>query len=235
MTLAEKLAEFVLRCGQTAYTEGEESLTFHGEISRRVLEQALTSIPADRRLSVLDVGCANGFMRELFYGAGYRYYRGVTSRLDDIHTDDPWRKCEGYRDMFVTFTGCDMHNIALWPKAGKGYDLIWARHILEHSPIPLFLIESLRDQMADDGYLYVEVPSPQTVCLHALNENHYSCFSREGWFSLFLKAGMKIVQSWDFHVDIVIGPDEYFCFLLQSASRQKAATTDDLVAEESAA
>ena len=218
MDLSSTLAEFVLRCGKTAYAEPPDNLAFHVSISQQVFQRVLKSIPSEQRTSVLDVGCANGFARKMFAEAGFTSYHGLTSRIEDISgCPHDWA---ADKEMSSEFTKADMHNIALWENV-LPFSLIWARHIVEHSPIPLFLLEALRDQLAPDGFLYVEVPSPSTPCEHFRNANHYSCFSQEGWWSLFHKAGLEVVDPFDCHVDVPAGKDVYFCFLLKSVSRQE--------------
>ena len=213
MDLASKLAEFVLRCGATAYAEPPDNLAFHRSVAQQVFQRVLKSIPPEKRVKVLDVGCADGFALKMFGEAGYKTYKGVTSRLEDV-PDDLWSAGTQF-----CFQQADMHEIALWPKGI--FSLVWARHIVEHSPIPLFLLEALRDQLTPDGFLYVEVPSPSTPSEHFRNANHYSCFGQEGWWSLFHKAGLEVVDPFDCHVDVPAGKDVYFCFLLKSVSRQE--------------
>ena len=221
MGIGNKLAEFVLRCGATAYAEPPDNLAFHASISQKVFQRVLKSIPSEQRTSVLDVGCANGFAREMFAEAGYSRYLGVTSRIGDIPLES--RKFGMFKEMLTLFIEEDVHRIALWKSDPRLYNLVWARHIVEHSPIPLFLLEALRDQLTPDGFLYVEVPSPSTPSEHFRNANHYSCFGQEGWWSLFHKAGLEVVDPFDCHVDVPAGKDVYFCFLLKSVSRQEVA------------
>ena len=217
MELAAKLAEFVLRCGQTAYTEPPAHLAFHTKNSIKVFDRVQRSISPEKRISVLDVGCADGFALKIFRDAAFKKYMGVTSNIGDV--DELRYGQPGY----ASFRQSDMHRIALWPSGN--YSLVWARHVLEHSPIPLFMLEALRNQMDPDGYLYVEVPSATTVSEHAMNPNHYSCFGREAWQGLFYKAGLPVViDSFDFDVDLDIGKDTYFCWLLKSLSRQNVPT-----------
>ena len=215
MDIGDKLAAFVRRCGDSIYTEDETSLSWHTGIARQAFDRVKTKIPPDSLRTVLDLGCANGFARTMFSEAGVAYYRGVTARIDDVPAD-----AHANVGMSCSFTACDMHEIAMWPKPQRGYDLIWARHILEHSPIPLFVLVSLREQLAPGGYLYVEVPAPDTKSMHPFNENHYSCFGVEGWVGLIRKAGLNFIDIFNITVEVMSGPDTYHCFLLQSVSRQ---------------
>jgi SAM-dependent methyltransferase len=205
---AEKLEAFVLRCAETSYAESPENIAFHASIFKRVWDDVKPHLEPLAGKTVLDVGCANGFALRMFLSEGMSPV-GVTCNIKDVDVD-----------LRNSVFCADMHNMG--ETIESHYDLVWARHVCEHSPIPLFLLNQFKEKMKFNGFLYVEVPSPstlkETVTLgHSANPNHYSCFSREGWDGLFLKAGLAVVKSWDVNVTVPAGEDVYFSYLLKKA------------------
>ncbi len=70
------------------------------------------------------------------------------------------------------------------------FDLVWCRHALEHSVMPLIALMEFKRVLGKVGFLYVEVPSHM---IHLENANHYSMFTDEAWQALFRKAGFKLL------------------------------------------
>jgi SAM-dependent methyltransferase len=200
MSLGSDLERFVLNCAETSYTEGEDSIAFHSSIAKIVWDRVKLRLPSTG--SVLDVGCANGFAMKMFMADGW-WVTGLTTNIYDI--DDP-----NLQNMALER---DMHQIGTF---SSKFDLIWARHVMEHSPVPLFLLQEMKKVLATSGFVYIEVPSPSTPCLHWTNANHYSCFSREGWQGLINKAGFEVLETFDVNVKVPAGDDVYFCWLLKA-------------------
>jgi ubiquinone/menaquinone biosynthesis C-methylase UbiE len=64
----------------------------------------------------------------------------------------------------------------------ESFDLVWARHALEHSVVPAFLLSEFHRLTKPGGVLYVEVPAPDTACVHETNPNHHSVLASGcGW------------------------------------------------------
>ena len=201
--LGKRLEVFLQSCAEAAYTEGPDSITFHSAIAKGVWEKVKPYFLPLEDKTVLDVGCANGFAIEMFMKEGFGAVAGITCSQADANE----AKNRGVRNVAV----CDMHDMR-W---GGGVDLIWARHVLEHSPIPLFLLQEFKQTLRPGtGKLYVEVPAPDTPCRHTTNVNHYSCFERNGWEGLFDKAGFTPIMSFDVQVTVPAGEDRYYCWLL---------------------
>jgi SAM-dependent methyltransferase len=95
------------------------------------------------------------------------------------------------------------------------FDVIWARHSLEHSLFPYFTLHVLCTALKHGGLLYAEVPAPDTSANHQLNPNHYSCLTRSSWTSLFKRVGLDIAESVDTNVQLNCGPDTWYSFYLQ--------------------
>ncbi len=150
---------------------------------------------------VLDVGCGQGVALEKFleYGA---IAKGLTFGED---FDACKRKGFDVYEMDMSFL--DFHD--------ETFDLIWARHSLEHSLFPYFTLDGLFSVLKRGGMLYAEVPAPDTSANHQLNRNHYSCLTRSSWTALFDRIGFKTLESFDLNVQLTCGPDVWFSFYLQ--------------------
>jgi ubiquinone/menaquinone biosynthesis C-methylase UbiE len=70
------------------------------------------------------------------------------------------------------------------------FDLVWSRHCLEHSPMPLMTLFEYNRVVRDAGFVYVEVPQADSI--HIEKPNHYSLFSDRGWRNLFKRAKFEI-------------------------------------------
>lgn len=76
------------------------------------------------------------------------------------------------------------------PIGDKMYDLVMARHCVEHSLMPLIMLCEMA--RITKKYALVVVP----VCSQDIAEmiNHYAVFTPTSWRALFKKAGFKIVK-----------------------------------------
>jgi predicted SAM-dependent methyltransferase len=148
----------------------------------------------------------------MFMEEGFAEATGITCSREDAHEANE----RGMRNVCVL----DMHEIGdlrdeFVPQKVGELDLVWARHVLEHSPIPLFVLQEIHSILRPGtGKLYVEVPDPATACHHCANVQHFSCFGREGWEGLFDKAGFTPLDTFVFNVQVKAGDDRYFCWLL---------------------
>ncbi len=70
------------------------------------------------------------------------------------------------------------------------------------------------------GWLYVEVPSPNTISQHEANFNHFSILGRRAWGHLLTRSGFIVMKEIDFEFDTIAGPDTYFSFLCLKTNYQ---------------
>ena len=170
----------------------------------RVTHEVLARINAKWGLQgkhVLDVGCGQGIALEKLkeYGA---VAKGLTFGHD-------FEECKR--------RGLDVFqmDMSFLEFPDETFDLIWARHSLEHSLFPYFTLHVLFSALRHGGMLYAEVPAPDTSANHQQNKNHYSCLTKSSWTSLFERVGFRVLESLDLQVRLQCGPDTWFSFYLE--------------------
>lgn len=122
--------------------------------------------------SVLDIGCGQGMFRETFINLG-RHWVGVTLGPD-------FAVC---LEKGLQVYERDMTNL---PFTDETYDLLFARHVLEHSPFPILTLMEWR--RVSKKYLLLVAPCPYHWGW--IGRNHYSMapepqlewwLARSGW------------------------------------------------------
>lgn len=170
----------------------------HSRITEQMAAEIAKLVPAGA--SILDVGCGRGPALDWFSAHGFRAI-GTSLCAEDIEI------CRA-KGRYVT--ACDMHDM---PFAHGSMDCVWARHVLEHSPIPLLALMELRRVLKPTGVLYVEVPMADTSAHHETNPNHYSLMSPSMWANLIQRAGFALINGGSIALELECGPDEYHCFI----------------------
>lgn len=174
----------------------------HKTITTNIIESLLESGLLKKGMKLLDVGCGQGYSLSLFDKAGIQA-TGVTVGED-------FKICLS--------KGFNVVNIDqnFMPFAAESFDFIWARHVLEHSPIPLFTIYEYRRLMKPTATLYAEVPAPDTFANHQNNINHYSVLTVSAWAANFARAGFNpIAPIHQLNIQLEGGTDLYYGFLLE--------------------
>jgi SAM-dependent methyltransferase len=173
----------------------------HLSITHRVIETLHRDGLLRAGDRVLDVGCGQGLALEEFKHLGVRAV-GVT-----LGPDYEICVARGFdtRAMDQSFMEFD----------DGEFDLLWCRHVLEHSVAPLFTLSEYRRLLKPRGLAYVEVPAPDTSAHHETNPNHYSVLPRSMWLQLFGRAGFDTQLSMQHSFELPCGPDEYWGFLLR--------------------
>lgn len=139
----------------------------HTEWAKDVINRFVPSL-TNHIGSVLDVGCGSGFCSPLFEEFGI-YWEG--------------------QDYFID--GSDMSSL---PYEDESFDMVFARHVLEHSSMPLIsLMEWAR---VSRRYALIVLPAPEYW--QVFGKNHYYVLPKENWWNLFDVAGWKIVREEDF-------------------------------------
>ena len=151
--------------------------------------------------TIIDVGCGQGPALDWFTARGFNIM-GTSLCDEDIEV------CRANGHDVVK---CDMHHLEDIPS--RIMDCVWARHVLEHSPIPLLALREFHRVLKIGGILYAEQPGPDTACQHdCSNSNHYSVLGGRAWQSLIERSGFEILSGQELHLNTPAGPDVYFSF-----------------------
>jgi SAM-dependent methyltransferase len=193
-----RLDAFLDRIAQDVYAEppsgGHELIS--GQAWARV--QALAALAPGAR--VLDVGCGQGVGLAGFREAGLDAV-GVTLSEEDLTVCDRLGYDVQRMDQsFLEFSPAE-------------FALVWCRHCLEHSIAPYFTLAEFRRVLMPGGFLYVEVPAPDTACRHEWNPNHYSVLGQSAWLALLTRAGFTVLEAFHINHETGAGPDVYFGFI----------------------
>jgi SAM-dependent methyltransferase len=180
------------------YAEPPSAL--HTQITKQMIGK-LNTLSNLTRKKVLDCGCGQGVAMAEFRDAGANPI-GTTFGED-------YEICKS-----MGFEVYEMDQSFLdFPE--KTFDIVWCRHALEHSLFPLFTLRGFYDVLKPGGFLYIEVPAPDTSARHETNQNHYSCFTKNAWLSLFQRSKFQLIEQIDLTFKIPVGDDLYHCFYLK--------------------
>ncbi len=196
----ERLIAFIESLREDVYVEKPSEL--HTHITDKVIETLFKEFPFLKEKKILDVGCGQGPALRKFAAMGCQAV-GITLGEEDCRV---CRK-EGF-DVYLmdqSFLRFD----------DSSFGFVWCRHCLEHSLFPLFTLSCFYRVLQDDGYLYLEMPAPDTACHHECNENHYSVLTQSAWSSLIERSGFMILNKTSINFEAVIGPDTYLGFFVQ--------------------
>ena len=196
----EKLDQFLERIKNDIYPEASSDL--HTEITKKMFYDIKSKYNLAKEGKVLDVGCGQSVALDLFRNEGFVPV-GITLGEEDIEAC----RQKGFEvhqmdQSFLNFNDAE-------------FDFIWCRHCLEHSIFPYFTLSELYRVLKKGGYLYIEVPAPDTSCQHQTNKNHYSVLGKSMWAELIMRSGFNILNIMDINFSVMAGPDLYWGFIQQ--------------------
>ena len=138
--------------------------------------------------SVLDVGCGEGFCQPLFEKWNVEY-EGIALGEDVMAAQEKGRNVKRMDFSFLNYPD-------------NFFDLIFSRHSLEHSPMPLLTL--MEWERVSANWLGLVVPAPEWYGF--TGRNHYSVMNFDQWKNILGVAGWNIMWS---EVDsIVFNPDQ---------------------------
>jgi 2-polyprenyl-3-methyl-5-hydroxy-6-metoxy-1,4-benzoquinol methylase len=138
------------------------------------------AVPPDQA-AVLDIGCGDGGLLNGLQQLGWRTY-GIEPAV---------------KSAFVRHH--ELHEIPGQPM----FHLIVLRHVLEHLPDPLDMLQKVQRALVADGCLFLSVPAVDTLPQHRdyryciSDLPHVSAFTRACLAALLARAGLRMVPSDD--------------------------------------
>lgn len=152
-----------------------------------ILDRLAGVHPIGESGSMIDVGCGNGVMLRAFS----EFRQGWTlhgHELSDLHVDT-----------LAAIPGFERLHTGDLARLPDRFDLITMMHALEHFTDPLQGLIALRDKLAPDGCLFVEVPNGAVTPFDLVIADHVSHFTRHDLARLLHRAGMgakAIADDW---------------------------------------
>jgi len=160
----------------------------HLEWALEAFSWIMTTIYLDRPIErdrVLDVGCGQAFMCPVFESQNFDW-TGVTIGDDFKHAR-----------AFLSGKGFDIAKVqeadmTFLPFEDETFDLIFARHVLEHSPFPIITLMEWRRKAKKDGWLCLVAPAPHWW--KSKGRNHYSIVPTENLEWWLRRSGWEPVH-----------------------------------------
>ena len=143
------------------------------------------NLPKDAVIYDLDPGPGN-FLKYM-KDQGYTAVTGITLDREDANN----LLKQGYSISFA-----DTNFLA---NPDESVDMIFARHTLSQSPFPYISLLEYNRVLKPNGYLYIDVPTPNSALKHESNRNQFSIMDREMWLNLLQRTGFD-VQWYDYRV-----------------------------------
>lgn len=199
----KNLDRYMTQLASDIYPQPEDK--GHTSLAYKVIDFWMSRMTSCK--SVLDVGCGTGFCETMFM-IWKVDYEGVCLGEDFIVARDASRNVKKMDYHFLEYPD-------------NSFDLVFARHSLEHSPMPLLaLMEWAR---VSKSWLGLVLPAPEWYGYKGLN--HYSVMNHEQIENLVTRAGWKILWNdvdylfkdiTDFNAQGVETPHEYW-YMLEKA------------------
>jgi len=170
----------------------------HLSIIAKMVPTLIEQYAIEKGSSVLDVGCG--------YGEALRTFKqhGMIATGVGFGEEAAKARAEGFEIIESDMSFLDV--------AADTFDVVWCRHVMEHSLFPYFTLSEMFRILKPGGVFYMEVPAPDTACRHEENANHYSIHTRTTWIHLMLRCGFVDLRSNDIKFEVPAGPDHYYVF-----------------------
>lgn len=113
------------------------------------------------RPRLLDFGCGDGSLALAAQRAG------MDVEAVDFHTLPP---------ATLGDTAISYRNIDTWWKGKERYDFIVLRHVLEHHPAPVKLLDQLKSRVVPHGIVAIEVPNRRSLWARTFGANYFAYY-----------------------------------------------------------
>ena len=164
----------------------------HREWAYEAFEWIMTTAYAGRLGEgdeVLDVGCGQGFMCPTFEDAGFNW-TGVTIGADFKEARH-----------FLASLAIDPRKVweadmTFLPFDANSFDLVFARHVLEHSPFPIITLMEWHRVAKPESWMCLVAPAPHYWL--SGGKNHYSLVPKENLEWWLRRSGWEPVHRFTF-------------------------------------
>ena len=164
------------------YEEGESD--YHKILTEKIVKENIDPLLLARNANILDIGCGPGYFLDNMRELGYDNLTGITLSVGDYNT------CikKGHK--------VKQHDMSFLPH-DEGFiddsvDFIFLRHVLEHSPYPIFSLIEYNRVLKQGGRMYIETPAPDSDRLHEYGKNHYSVLGKTQIAALLKRTGFEV-------------------------------------------
>ena len=208
--ILEKIWAYRELCMSHVYSEPDTQL--HQNVMNHMIPKFVEEYNLNDSTRILDVGCGQGYGMQKFAELGCTNISGVTLSKEDA---DAARE-RGFE--------VDEEDMSFQSAKDSTYDVLFARHSLEHSPYPLLTLLEFHRILKPGGIAYIEMPSPE--CTRALEEysNHYAIMGHRQWRALMLRAGFNTLDIGELKFSITnnqtgddIGEEVYEWYVLEKS------------------
>lgn len=172
-------------------TGGAEQVVFASQSaeatsrSSRMLACLVSVVPLRDTGRLLDVGCGNGGFLKAFSSRFPRW---------ELHGSELSTKFE--REV-LAINGVKSFYSAPPEKIPGTFDLVVMSHVLEHIEDPVGFLEHVKERLARDALLFVEVPDHEQNPFELAIADHCNHFSLESLARTFRRAGLGVVVDAD--------------------------------------
>lgn len=150
-----RLKDFIGSVQHQAYPEPPNAVHLH--VTSLAINHLCQMFQVPKGALVLDIGCGQGLALKLFEELGYRPV-GITLNQEDVQVC----RQHGFTVAVMDQSFLDFPDTC--------FDLLWARHVVEHSLFPYFTLAEFRRVIKEGGILYLEVPATGLQKLHTSRE-----------------------------------------------------------------
>ena len=173
--ILDKLWAYRELCLSHVYSEPDTNM--HSMVMDHMIPKFVQEYNLDSSTKILDIGCGQGYGMSKFQELGCTNISGLTLSSNDANAA---------RNRGFEVVEDDM---SFQSAKNETYDVLFARHSLEHSPYPLLTLLEFYRILKPGGLAYIEMPSPQ--CTRDLEgfDNHYAIMGNKQWRALMIRAG----------------------------------------------
>jgi ubiquinone/menaquinone biosynthesis C-methylase UbiE len=198
---------FIARISNEVYSEEESQM--HNSIIEKMVPEFLNKFKFEKNVKILDVGCGQGYACEKFKEQGYDKLVAISLSENDVQGTHK----KGFESHKMDMSFMEFED--------NSFDVIWARHVIEHSPFPYLTLLEFNRILKKEGLIYLEMPEPDSPRVLERWPNHYSILGKKMWLCLFLKSGFEIKTATSMSVNLEFNEinkrmtEKYYVFIIK--------------------